>query len=209
MESQGHQQIAESCNVCPLTDSKKARFSKKHFSTGIPPPFALPAEGQTRGHAKKYRMWCTWSAMSQASGYWASAHRPVTVAHLLARAWYRQTNKQHTVQRQLLLDFYYFSLLTTQETLLIHRLLNHINLRLIKRPHSEWQRLLCHRRTHSLFPINKCYYPGIELLSGELLACFLRCFNTLSALHYRQINCPFTAKGYQSNAVILFSSPSV
>lgn len=207
MESQGHQQIAESCNVCPLTDSKKARFSKKHFSTGIPPPFALPAEGQTHEEIE-----VVVHVSCDVSRFWLlSFSSPTCYGGPFASQSLVQTNKQaaRCAETAVAGFLFFFPLLTTQETLLIHQLLNHINLRLIKRPHSEWQRLLCHRRTHSLFPINKCYYPGIELLSGELLACFLRCFNTLSASHYRQINCPFTAKGYQSNAVILFSSPSV
>lgn len=133
-------------------------------------------------------------------------HSPVTVGQFTSPS-LLQINKQaaHCSQTSVL----FFFILTTQEMLLIQQLLNHINLRLIKRPCFEWQYLLCHRRTNSLFPINKCYYPGIELLSGELVACFLRCINTLSALHYGQINCPFTKKGYQSDAVISFSSPSV
>lgn len=149
-----YKQIVERNSFCQPVYSRKTKFSTCHCHTSLYPTFCYAQERtDRRTHKEVHDMYCPWAAVAQASAGWAEAlsrSQPRQWANSLAPAYYRQINKEHIVHRHL--SFFFSLHLTTQEMLLMQQLLNHINLRLIKRPCFEWQYLLCHRRTNSFFP---------------------------------------------------------
>lgn len=117
---------------CQPAYSRKPNLSTCHFRMSLSPTSCCRQKGQTE-RAQRIHMYRPQAAASGASGCWAEAaiaHSPVTVGQFTSLSLLRINKQAARCSQTSVLVFFP---LTTQEMLLIQQLLNHINLRLIKR----------------------------------------------------------------------------